>query len=256
MPLNLSAFSPTLIESELFGHEKGSFTGAVNRRTGWLESAGRYGTVFLDEIGDLDLAIQVKLLRVLQNRQFQRIGEDKTRQFEGKFIAATNRNLLDEINEGTFREDFYYRLCSDMIVTPTLVEQLSDCPDEFEFLVGCACHRVAPDARDELRDDVMAWYEKADLKHYHWPGNMREIEQCVRNVMIHNEYAPAMNSMPCPSDSFPELFRDVSLSAEQLLAEYCALAYRKYGSYEKAANVLKIDRRTVRAKSAQIEDHG
>ena len=87
-PLNLSAFSPTLIESELFGHEKGSFTGAIASRAGWLESAGRYGTVFLDEIGELDVSIQVKLLRVLQQRQFQRIGDSKTLEFKGKFVSA------------------------------------------------------------------------------------------------------------------------------------------------------------------------
>ena len=251
--LNLSAFSPTLIESELFGHERGSFTGAVSRRIGWLESAGRYGTVFLDEIGELDLAIQVKLLRVLQNRQFQRIGENKTRRFEGKFIAATNRNLTSEIEDGSFRSDFYYRLCSDVIVTPTLVEQLSDCPDEFEFLVDYVSHRVAPDIRDGLRRDVIAWHDRADLKHYDWPGNMRELEQCVRNVMIHDEYTPAMHSLSVQSDSFPDQVNEVSLTAEQLLAQYCALAYRKHGSYEKAAAVLQMDRRTVAAKSAQVE---
>ena len=104
--LNLTAFTPTLIESELFGHEKGSFTGATARRVGWLESVGTCGAVFLDEIGELDLAMQVKLLRVLQNREFQRIGENKTRSFEGKFIAATNRNLMDEIDANSFRQDF------------------------------------------------------------------------------------------------------------------------------------------------------
>jgi hypothetical protein len=253
LALNLSAFSPTLIESELFGHEKGAFTGALTNRKGWLESAGRYGTVFLDEIGELDLAIQVKLLRVLQNRQFQRTGEDKTRRFEGKFIAATNRNLMAEISAGTFREDFYYRLCSDVIVTPTLVEQLADCPDEFEFLVDYVCHRVAPDAREELKWDVMKWFDQSSLKQHNWPGNMRELEQCVRNVMIHNDYVPASNSAFGPAVSFLEQVQDVALTAEQLLAHYCLLAYHKYGSYEKAAAALQIDRRTVRAKSAQVE---
>lgn len=251
--LNLSAFSPTLIESELFGHEKGAFTGATGSRKGWLESAGRYGTVFLDEIGELDVAIQVKLLRVLQNRQFQRIGEDKTRQFEGKFIAATNRNLMAEISKGTFREDFYYRLCSDVIVTPSLVEQLADSSDEFEFLADYVCHRVAPDDRGELMGDVMEWFKRSGLKTYDWPGNMRELEQCVRNVMIHNEYVPAGSYPKARDESFRAMVDDVALTAEQLLAHYCAMAYQKYGSYEKAAAALKMDRRTVRAKSAQVE---
>lgn len=252
--LNLSAFSPTLIESELFGHEKGAFTGAASKRKGWLESAGRYGTVFLDEIGELDVEIQVKLLRVLQNRQFQRTGEDKTRRFEGKFIAATNRNLMEEINTGNFREDFYYRLCSDVILTPSLVEQLNDCPGEFEFLVDYVCHRVAPDDRDGLKRDVIDWFHRSSLKHHDWPGNMRELEQCVRNVMIHNDYTPACGFSGNPLNRFYECINDVSLTAEQLLAHYCSMAYKKYGSYEKAAGVLQIDRRTVRAKSAQVEN--
>ena len=117
--VNLSALSPTLIESELFGHRRGSFTGAVEDRTGWLESCGPHGTVFLDEIGELDPGIQVKLLRVLQTRTFQRIGETDERRFEGKIIAATNRNLDEELEGGDFRADFYYRLCADRVTTPT-----------------------------------------------------------------------------------------------------------------------------------------
>ena len=247
--LNLSAFTPTLIESELFGHEKGAFTDAATRRIGWLESAGRFGTVFLDEIGELDLAIQVKLLRVLQNRQFQRIGENKTRRFEGKFIAATNRNLIDGIEKGCFREDFYYRLCSDVIVMPTLVDQIADRPDEFEFLVDFISHRVAPDDRDGLKNDVMRWFEGSNMKLHHWPGNMRELEQCVRNIMIHNDYTPALGSVQQPINSLAAQLTECSLTAEELLSKYCSMAYAKYGSYEKAAKALKMDRRTLKAKS-------
>jgi transcriptional regulator with AAA-type ATPase domain len=106
LTLNLSALSPTLIESELFGHRKGAFTGAVADRAGWLEISPRNGTVFLDEIGELDAAIQVKLLRVVQSRVFQRLGETDERPFHGKIIAATNRDLAAEIRAGRFREDF------------------------------------------------------------------------------------------------------------------------------------------------------
>ncbi len=113
-----------MIESELFGHCKGAFTGAVADRQGWLEVCGEPGTVFLDEIGELEHSIQVKLLRVLQTQQFSRVGETKSRSFEGKFIAATNRELELEIQGGRFREDLYYRLCADQIQTPTLREQL------------------------------------------------------------------------------------------------------------------------------------
>lgn len=248
-PLNLSAFSPTLIESELFGHAKGSFTGATTHRVGWLQAAGRYGTVFLDEIGELDLSIQVKLLRVLQERQFQGLGENKTRRFEGKFIAATNRNLTAEIEEGNFREDFYYRLCSDVIETPSLSEQLIDRPSDFEFLVDFLCRRLAPGDHDSLRDSVVNWFENINRKQHHWPGNIRELEQCVRNIMIHNSYNPAGNTRGDDSPSFVKSIEDVTLSADDLLARYCLLAYQKYGTYEKAAEVLGIDRRTVRSKS-------
>ena len=249
--LNLAAFTPTLIESELFGHEKGSFTGATSRRVGWLESVGTCGSVFLDEIGELDLAIQVKLLRVLQNREFQRIGENKTRRFEGKFIAATNRSLMDEIVSGSFREDFYYRLCSDVIVTPNLKEQIDSQKDEFEFLVDFISHRIAPDARDDLKADVMTWFESADMGSYDWPGNMRELEQCVRNIMIHNDYKPAKPTTDVASSSFIAQLNECSLPAEQVLSKYCEMAYQKYGSYEKAGAILKMDRRTLRAKSSQ-----
>src|SRR5205807_1091162 len=115
-------------ESELFGHARGAFTGALQDRGGRLEECSALGSVFLDEIGDVDPAIQVKLLRVLQSRSFERLGETKPRRFEGKILAATNRDLAAEIRAGRFREDFYYRLCSDIVVTPTLADQLRASP--------------------------------------------------------------------------------------------------------------------------------
>ena len=130
LAVKLSALSSTLIESELFGHCKGAFTGAFGDRQGWLEVCGERGTVFLDEIGELEHSIQVKLLRVLQTQQFSRVGESKSRRFEGKFIAATNRELELEMQSGRFREDLYYRLCADRIQTPTLREQLADRPED------------------------------------------------------------------------------------------------------------------------------
>ena len=136
LPLNLSALSPTLIESELFGHRKGAFTGAVEDRKGWLEACSKHGAVFLDEIGELDTGLQVKLLRVLQQRTYCRLGETDERCFEGKVIAATNRNLVDEIESGNFREDFYFRICSDRIETPSLREQLDDRPSDLRWLVS------------------------------------------------------------------------------------------------------------------------
>jgi DNA-binding NtrC family response regulator len=156
--VNLSALSPTLIESELFGHQRGAFTGAAQDRAGWLETCGRHGAVFLDEIGELDAAIQVKLLRVMQSRLFQRIGETTPRRFEGKVIAATNRDLAQEITAGRFREDLYYRICADLIATPTLREQLADAPEDLRNLLRIVAGRVAGAAEaDRLANEVAQW---------------------------------------------------------------------------------------------------
>lgn len=246
--VNLSAFSPTLIESELFGHEKGSFTGATDHRIGYLESVGSQGCVFLDEIGELDLAIQVKLLRLLQSKQFQRIGDTKLRKFSGKIISATNRNLMTEIENGNFREDFYYRLCSDIIETPALIEQIENDPQELEFLVELIASRIAPGDGAELTADVVQWSREKMPPHYRWPGNMRELEQCVRNIMIHNDYLPQSNTNSNANPTWIDSMNDLSLTADQLLGHYCQLAYSQTHSYEKAAEILKLDRRTVKAK--------
>ncbi|RYG67550.1 sigma-54 factor interaction domain-containing protein, partial [bacterium] len=123
--VNLSALAPTLVESELFGHRRGAFTGAVADRVGWLEQCPPRGTIFLDEIGELDPAVQVKLLRVLQSRTFERLGDTRTLSFRGKVIAATNRTLAKEIAAGRFRQDLFYRLCADVIETPPLRELLN-----------------------------------------------------------------------------------------------------------------------------------
>ena len=150
VPLNLAALTPTLIESELFGHAKNSFNGATERK-GWLEKCGDYGAVFLDEIGELDGAIQVKLLRVLETREFQRVGDTETLHFKGKIIAATNRDLAAEMHAGRFRHDLYYRLCADQLAPPSLAEQLADRPDDLADLVRYRCPR-SPLREIEERD--------------------------------------------------------------------------------------------------------
>ncbi len=158
-PLNLSALSPTLIESELFGHRRGAFTGALEDRKGWFEVCPALGTVFLDEIGEVETAIQVKLLRVLQTRTFQRLGDTADRAFSGKLIAATNRDLRQALAAGRFREDFYYRLCADLLVTPSLAERLRDTPGELRTLLHAIARRVAG---DEEADEVAAEAESLD----------------------------------------------------------------------------------------------
>ncbi len=249
--VNLSALSPTLIESELFGHRRGSFTGAVADRVGWLAASGRHGSVFLDEIGELDAEIQVKLLRVLQTRRFQRLGDTEELAFQGKILAATNRDLMTEIESGRFREDFYYRLCADRIETPTLREQLDQCPEDLERLLLFIARRVVPEEAESLAGEVSTWVAKHLGPVYPWPGNVRELEQCFRNFMIHGEYRPAMRAETHRSSSRNEMLDAMQagqLSAEELLQHYCRHVYAQCGSYEQTAQQLKLDRRTVKRK--------
>ena len=246
--VNLSALSPTLIESELFGHQRGAFTGAAQDRSGWLETCGRHGAVFLDEIGELDPAIQVKLLRLMQTRLFQRIGETTPRRFEGKVIAATNRDLAQEITAGRFREDLYYRICADWIATPTLREQLADAPDDLRNLLRIVAGRVAGAAEaDRLANEVEQWVNAHLGPNYPWPGNMRELEQCVRNILIRGEYRPRHIGTN-GTEELAQAVRQATLTAEELLQRYCALVHAQTGSYLETARRLGLDRRTVRTK--------
>jgi len=242
--VNLAALSPTLIESELFGHRKGSFTGAIDDHTGFLESCGVHGSVFLDEIGEVDPAVQVKLLRVIQSRTFQRIGDTAQRRFEGKLIAATNRDLAAEIRAGRFREDFFYRLCADSIVTPTLREQLIE-PDELRHLVRFIAARIAGEVEaDALANDVVRAITQSPGLDYPWPGNFRELEQCVRSVMLRGTYRPASVS----THDLAQAVLSGDLTADELLRRYCTLLYAKTRNYSHVAEKLGVDRRTVRAK--------
>lgn len=249
--LNLSALSPTLIESELFGHRRGAFTGAVEDRRGWLEICPPQGTVFLDEIGELDPAIQVKLLRVLQERKFTRLGETQERRFEGKLIAATNRNLAHQMQHGQFREDLYYRLCSDIITTPSLRERLADDPQELRYLVLHIAQRIVGDEAEAVAGEVLQAIETDLGKDYPWPGNIRELEQCVRNVMIRKEYQPPRSKQLEDRTARQQLLAAIdagTLTADALLQAYCTLVYSQNDSYEATARRLGIDRRTVKAK--------
>ncbi len=246
--LNLSALPPTLIESELFGHRRGAFTGALKDRRGWLEICRPWGTVFLDEIGDLDAAIQVKLLRVIQARTFQPLGETTDRHFHGKIIAATNRDLSEAMQKGQFREDFYYRLCSDLIVTPTLQEQLRESPAVLRELILFIAKRLAGAEAEALSHEVEAWIVKHLGTEYSWPGNIRELEQCVRSVLIRKEYRPPEPRTLSPREDLTRAVGSGTLTADELLRRYCTLVYSQTGSYEETARRLQLDRRTVKSK--------
>jgi hypothetical protein len=247
-PINISALSPTLVESELFGHRRGSFTGAIGDRKGWLETCPAAGSVFLDELGDLDPTIQVKLLRVIETRTFHPVGGTGTMRFEGKLIAATNRDLAADIRKGRFREDLYYRLCSDQIVTPSLAEQVLDAPQVLEELVIYMARRVVgPEAREWARE-VMEWIHRNLGADYPWPGNYRELEQCLKNLLIRRDYRPSRPAAEDPAAALAGDLRAGRLTAEQLLSRYCALVYGQTGSYEETARRLQLDRRTVKSK--------
>jgi transcriptional regulator with GAF, ATPase, and Fis domain len=246
--VNLSALSPSLIESELFGHVKGSFTDAVSDRMGRLQLCGKWGAVFLDEIGELDPAMQVKLLRVLQTRDFQRVGDNVDLRFGGKSIAATNRDLAEAMRAGFFREDLYYRLCSDVIVTPSLHEQLQESPDVLQEFLRFIARKVAEPIADALAEQAEAWILEHLGLDYHWPGNFREMEQCVRSILIRKQYHPTQSRRLPAHDEFMKGVSDGSLTADELLSRYCTLVYSQTGSYQETARRVQLDRRTVKAK--------
>jgi transcriptional regulator with PAS, ATPase and Fis domain len=248
--VNLAALPASLIESELFGHRRGAFTGASTDRKGWLETCPAHGTVFLDEIGELSPDLQVKLLRVLETRQFTPVGDTSPVRFDGKLIAATNRNLVEEIRQGRFREDLYYRLCADQITTPSLRDQIQDSPAVFqELLLHMVRRTVGEEEASRSLPEVEQWMARELPANYPWPGNYRELEQCVRNVLIRQSYRP----LDSPADTvehgdFFSGFRAGALTADDVIGHYAALVYGQCGNYVETARRLGLDRRTVKAK--------
>jgi transcriptional regulator with AAA-type ATPase domain len=248
LPINVASLSPTLIESELFGHRRGAFTGASGDRKGWLETCPPLGSVFLDELGEMDLSVQVKLLRVIETRRFSPVGDTAQREFHGKLIAATNRVLSEEIHAKRFREDLYYRLCADLIETPSLAEQIENSPDALQDLLIYMTRRAVGDEADRCLPEVRDWIATHLPAHYRWPGNYRELEQCVRNIVIRRSYRPMQQQTENSGDAFFDDFRAGRLPFSDVLSYYAALVYRQTGSYEEAARRLKLDRRTVKSK--------
>jgi PAS domain S-box-containing protein len=175
--VNCSAFVESLIESELFGHEKGAFTGAIKTKTGRFELA-KGGTLFLDEIGDLSLAVQTKLLRVLETREFERVGGTKSIKMEARIIAATNKNLSEEIQSGRFREDLFYRINIINIHLPPLRERKDDLP----LLVSYFIDHFNEKFGKSVRQFSSSAYEL--ITEYEWPGNIRELENVIEHCFI------------------------------------------------------------------------
>jgi len=175
--VNCAALAPGILESELFGHEKGAFTGAVARRPGRFELADG-GTLFLDEVGDLPMEVQIKLLRTLQEREFERVGGTETIKVDVRVVSATNRNLEEMIRDGKFREDLYYRLNVFPIHLPALRERVEDIPRLVEHFVAKFGRTSGKNVRGITADAVTV------LQSYNWPGNVRELENTMERAMI------------------------------------------------------------------------
>jgi len=175
--LNCAAIPLDLLESELFGHEKGAFTGAIAQKIGRFEMADK-GTLFLDEVGDIPSALQPKLLRVLQEQEFERLGSGRTHKVDVRLVAATNRNLIDMVARGQFRSDLYYRLNVFPILLPSLRERQEDIPTLVTHFVKLFSHRMGKQV-ESIPPETMAAFQW-----YSWPGNIRELQNLVERAVI------------------------------------------------------------------------
>jgi DNA-binding NtrC family response regulator len=248
--INCTALPENLMESELFGYEKGAFTGAVASKPGKFEQADT-GTVFLDEIGDVPPAIQVKLLRVLQEREFERLGSNKTRQIDVRVIAATNADLRVALENGTFREDLYYRLNVLPINIPPLRERKEDLPYLAE-------HFARKLSRDMERECVITDAAMKKLMAYEWPGNVRELENVIeRSIVLCGGSELTANDIkldttrPRPPQGSGFLPDGVSLDEHEQSIIREALR-RANGNKSQAARLLRITRNALRYRLSQM----
>ena len=203
--VNCAALPANLIESELFGHEKGAFTGAIKQKSGKFELAHR-GTIFLDEIGAVDLGVQASLLRVLQEKEFERVGGSKTIKVDVRVLAATNKNLEEAVEEGVFRGDLYYRLNVFPIYMPPMRERKTD----ILLLADHFLEKYAAENNKEIRRFSTPAIDM--LMNYHWPGNVRELENCIERAVllceegvIHSYHLPPTLQTGVESDTLPAL---------------------------------------------------
>jgi len=245
--LNLSQFPENLIESELFGHKKGAFTGAVEDYEGIFDRCSPHGSIFLDEIGEVSIPVQIKLLQVLQERDFSPVGSHDMHRFNGRVIAATNRPLRDLRRRGRMRDDFYYRLCSDILTVPPLRERIKQDPAELDDLLTLLVERMLGKSSPEVVDMVRDVIQHKLGKHYPWPGNVRELEQCVRAVLLNQHYEGEKQiQTPDLRTQLVEGIQNGTVEAQRLLAGYCYMLYRRHGTYEAVARRANLDRRTVK----------
>jgi len=194
--VNCGAIPNSLFESEFFGHKKGSFTGAIKDRIGRFQLADE-GTLFLDEVGEIPLDLQVKLLRVLQEGQFEQVGDDITKEIDVRIVAATNRDLLEEVKKGTFREDLYYRLNVIPIQAPPLRERTGDIKLLADYFLNQICDQF------NIRPIKITDQNIQQLENYDWPGNIRELQSVIqRAVLIHTE-GPLQFNIPLRKTLIP-----------------------------------------------------
>lgn len=245
--MNCAALPSNLIESELFGHEKGSFTGAHSKRIGRFEVANGT-TLFLDEIGELPLDLQPKLLQVIESGRFERLGSSSTIEVDVRIIAATNRNLQEEVNKGRFRKDLWYRLNVFPITIPPLRDRLSDVPLLAKHYVDLISKRLGK-VIDIIPASVMT-----SLQSYHWPGNVRELENVLERAVINTS-----GRKLCLLDELKEPFKDLAANKKTLEAvekdhiiKVLEQANWKVSGKNSAAEILGLNRSTLRARMRKL----
>jgi DNA-binding NtrC family response regulator len=243
VPVNCSAIPEELLESELFGHVKGAFTGAVESRAGFFQTADG-GTIFLDEISDTSLAMQAKLLRVLQDKEVYMVGSSRPRQVDVRIVASTNKDLLGLVKKGVFREDLYYRLNVITIDTPPLRDRNNDILLLIQHFVNKFA-KTSGKPTPKFSDNALQV-----LKNYHWPGNVRELENVIQRLVVMTD--SEMIEVP----DLPSLLRFSALrkaglnrTLAEVEAEYIQNVLASVGgNITQAAEILGIDRKTLRAK--------
>ncbi|MCK5156791.1 MAG: sigma-54-dependent Fis family transcriptional regulator [Spirochaetales bacterium] len=249
--VHCAALSESLLESELFGHERGSFTGAVSQKKGRFELADK-GTIFLDEIGEINAQVQIKILRVLQEKQFERVGGEKTLQVDTRIISATNRDLQKEIKIGNFREDLFYRLNVVNIVVPPLRDRKEDIP-----LLSAA---FLKEFNEENGKNIEGFSNKARsaLYNYSWPGNIRELRNCIESsVVLSKANVIELDDLPLSITSGAKDNQiNIPLGATMETAEKefitATLNYCK-GNKSKASEMLGIGRKTLHRKIQEYQ---
>jgi DNA-binding NtrC family response regulator len=248
VPINCGAIPENLLESELFGHRKGSFTGADRDHPGAVESA-RNGTLFLDEIGELPASLQVKLLRFLQSGEVRPVGSDRPLQVPVRVVAATNRDLRAEVEAGSFREDFYFRLAAYEIELPPLRERRSDIPALVEHFRRRHTENLGLDTETSASKEVLAVFDD-----HSWPGNVRELEHVVQRALVDSgtltdahriqQMLLHVSDGPAASAAAPGIGDDLTLKELETL-HIEAVLRRCGGNRTRAAEILGIERKSL-----------